>query len=546
MAARGVERTWTAGTQRQAMMASDALPLYLSGAAVLLGEDPTTQEGLQVAYDRRKVTARAAIFSNLYPASAGVVLQPLAQGTWPRFIEIWRGLLLLGALLAGAGAALASVRGRGAPLAVAVGIWLATAGFPVTAECISLGQANLLMGGLMAVAMAGLRRSWPGVPALAAIAGASVKLVPGAVFLPVLAARRWRELAVGAVLGLVVLGLTVSAVPLERVISGVRATLQFQGAISPDWLNDVDAPEWVVFVGDWRHRATQVLTVVLVLATAAWTRHRGSPEQTAAVTAGGVALLTAWLGADAAGFHVLYAPLYIPALVYLATWPLDEDAPLWSWPVGLLAGAAPWLALDSDLAQVSETFALTVAGLGLWGGVLLRLAWRSVPLPWPVWPVLGLVVGWGAAWGDVVDERPRGPSPDALGGQVESYGLPEGVGHGGPAPGRGFLDPNTDRPAADTLAGTRLERVLAPEAAHRLTGHLNQGPRRWEAVDDPLAAVLASEAPLAPAAHAAYGEVVIWMALQHYAARTLEGPGVEAASSELERTLRVLARHPQR
>lgn len=545
---RGASRTWEHGTAIKAHRASDALPLYLSAVTVIDGGDPTDQADLQAAFESREVTARAAIFSNLYPASAGVLLRPLGYGSYEQFIAWWRALLLLGAVLAGVGAALGSVRGRGAPIAAGVGLWLATAGFPVTAECIALGQANLLMAGLMAVAMAALARGWTAVAAAFGVLGAGIKLVPGAIFAPLLGGRQWRGLAVGAGLGGALAVLTFATVPVERVLEGVRATLQFQSAISPDWLNDVDAPDWVVFVGDWRHRATQLITGILVLATA-WAA--AGTDRLRPTMAGGVALITAWLGADAAAFHVLYAPLYIPAVVYLATWPLDREAPRWSWALVPLA-AAPWLALETPLIEVSDTFALTVAGLLLWAGTALRLLWHSGRLPLVALPLLGLAVGYGAAWGDVFNERPSGPSPEVLHGQVEGFGLPDGVGHGGPAPGEGILDPDQAeaearmraRPARDTLDGTRLERVLAPESAQRLTSHLIQGPKRWRAVDDPVAQALADDAPSPPAAHTLYGEIAEWMAREHYYGRTMEG--TEAADDELERTLRVMGRHDQR
>lgn len=545
---RGAARTWDAGTERQALQAADALPLYLSAATVLDGGDPTDQLDLQATYLSRKVVARAAIFSNLYPASAGVLLQPLAVLEYNQFIGWWRALLMFGAVLAGVGAALGSVRGRAAPLAAAIGLWLATAGFPVTAECISLGQANLLMAGVMAVAMAALARGWTTLAAAAGVLGAGIKLVPAAIFAPMLGGRQWWGLLAGALLGGALALVTVTAVPFDRVVGGVQATLQFQSAISPDWLNDIDAPEWVVFVGDWRHRATQLITVVLVLGSS-WAA--AGTSRLRPTMAGGVALITAWLGADAAAFHVLYAPLYIPAVVYLATWPLDRDAPRWSWGLVPLA-AAPWIALGSPLTEVADSFALTVAGLVVWAGTAVRLLWHSGRLPLLALPLLGLAMGYGAAWGDVFNERPLGPSPQSLGGDVDSYGLPDGVGHGGPAPGEGVLDPahaaaiglEQDRPDRNTLDGTRLERVLSPESAQRLTSHLIQGPKRWRAVDDPVAQALADDAPKPPAAHALYGEIAEWMAREHYCGRTLEG--TEAAADELERTLRVMARNEQR
>ncbi|MDP6934715.1 MAG: hypothetical protein QGG40_17475, partial [Myxococcota bacterium] len=145
--------------------ASDALPIYLSSAAVIDGGDPTTQEGLQAAYDARKLQVRAETFSNLYPASAGVLLQPLALGSWEQFVVLWRGLLLLGVMVGGAAGAAAGVRGPGTPLAAALGAWLAVTGFPVTGEGIALGQANLLMAGAMGLVILAFSRGCAGVGA---------------------------------------------------------------------------------------------------------------------------------------------------------------------------------------------------------------------------------------------------------------------------------------------------------------------------------------------------------------------------------------------
>ena len=109
-------RVWTSVAAVDPVRSSDALPIYLAAAAIHDGLDPTTQESLQAAYEARGLGVRAAIFSNLYPASTGVLFGPLAHGSWPSFVTMWRWLLLAGAVGAGAFGGLAAVRGPAAPL----------------------------------------------------------------------------------------------------------------------------------------------------------------------------------------------------------------------------------------------------------------------------------------------------------------------------------------------------------------------------------------------------------------------------------------------
>ena len=562
LAIRSTRMVWIDAGARPARQASDALPLYLAGAAVHEGFDPTTQEGLEAAFAARKVVARAATFSNLYPASAGVLVGPITRGSWDEFVRAWRALLLAGGLLAGIAGGLAGARGRYAPAAAAVGAWLAVGAFPVTAECIGLGQANLLVGGLMGLCMLGLSRGWFGLAGLAALAGAGLKLVPGVGILPLLLGRKWRGLLWTTLAGLLLFAVTAMAVPPERMITALRATLQFQGNISPDWLNRIDTPDWLVFLGDWRHRGTGLLTLLyvgflllglgpplpgpigrLLGATGPFDEARFR-----AGAAGAIALCAAWLGADAAAFHVLYAPLYIPAFAWLLTWPLDREAPRAAWLVLPLAALPAWLTLH-PLGPLEDTARLVVAGLVIWGVALIRLALLSPPLPRLAWALLGVAAGFGAAWGDVRNERPLGPAPGSV-ETIEAWGLPEGVGHGGPRPGTGVLDPEQaaaiamerPRPAQDALSSILLERVLTPRAAQRLTSHLNQAPLRWEGVAG--AEELVSEMPPPPAAQLTYGEIATWLARER--ASCAELPGTEIPADELARTLRVLASEPQR
>ncbi len=533
-AAVGAARVWSRAGTTPALRAADALPIYLAGAAVADGEDPTTQAGLKAAYDRRGLEVRAATFSNLYPATAGVLVQPIARGTWPGFVTAWRALLLLGALLAGACGAASGVRGRWAPVAAAGGAALAVLGFPVTAECIALGQANLLVGGLMAVAMLAMARGRDEVAGVAAVLGGGLKLVPGFVALPLLAGRRWRGLAGLVVAGLVLLGVTLGFVPLDRIVTGVRATLAFQAAITPDWMNHGPVPHAVRFAGDLRH-TPMLWTALLTGASALVAGRLADRARAGAVLAGGVALGTAWLGADAAAFHVLYAPLYLPALAWIAAWPLDRDAPRWSVAVAAVALLPAALLAAPPVDGVGSEARLVIAGLGVWLAAAARLVAASGGLPRPAWLALGLAVGWGLARAHQLGTTPAGPAPHEVpGGDVTALDLPDGVGHGGPTPGGGTTDGGPP-PAGPGTSAIRLEAVLAPPATAALTGHLVQSPRAWARLDDPLARALSEAAPQPPAALATYGDVVRFLAWEAAAAEVV--PGADGQGRRLRRTL---------
>ncbi len=193
--------------------------------------------------------------------------------------------------------------------------------------------------------------------------GAGLKLVPGIVVWTLLAGRRWKGLAVTAVAGLALTALTVAYVPLDRVVSGVLGTLRFQGAIAPGWLDLPETPVWLRAIGDFRHNPAMLVTLAFMglVAFGVAGEARGAEGQRRFMAlAGTVALATAWLGADAAGFHVLYAPLTLPAVCWVALWPLDEEAPAWSLPFALV-GALPALVLAAGLPGVPDEAALVLA-----------------------------------------------------------------------------------------------------------------------------------------------------------------------------------------
>ena len=170
-------------------------------------------------------------------------------------------------------------------------------------------------------------------------------------------------------LGLGVLGLTAAYVPLTSVVSGVLATLDFQAGVRPDWMVRNPAPGWMIVIGTFRHLPMGVVTALLSLLA-----FRGQRD----VAASAVMLIAAWLGTDAAGFHVLYTPLYLPALAYTAVWALDPAAPRHAWVTAALAFVPSALAAWPLPGVVIEA-RLVLAGLVVWAATAARLLWVARP-----------------------------------------------------------------------------------------------------------------------------------------------------------------------
>lgn len=546
-------RVWTSVAAVDPIRSSDALPVYLSAAAIHDGLDPTIQASLKQAYETREMGVRAAIYSNLYPASTGVLFGPLAHGSWTWFVTMWRWLLLAGAIAAGAFGGLAAVRGPAAPLAAALGIWMAMAAFPVTDECIALGQVNVLVAGLMAVAAYALSRSRDGLAGVAAVLGMAVKLVPALCVWPLLAARRWRGVALAVAAGVVVVGLVGAQVPLDRALLGVLGTLEFQSSLTPTWMGLNPSPPWMLFLGAARHLPLGVFTVLVVGVAAHLAPASGEAR------AAGAALAAAWIGADAAAFHVLYAPLYIPAWVYATVWAFDEDAPPWA-ALTLPLAVAPAALYQADGLGVAIEARMVIVGLLVWAGVLLRLAHHTPTLPRGAALALGLVAGFGMAKAETYGKGPAGPPPSAT-GELPAATVP-GVAEGGDAPGGARPLPAGAAPPTgsaalelSTAAGAEwddrvpldlqpVSAFLPADRAARLTGHLNQGPRKWSVVAHPLAQALAERAPPSPAAQLPLRPLALYLASEHYAVHGgipgLAELGGGAAIAEWEHVERIL------
>ncbi|MDP2317105.1 MAG: glycosyltransferase family 87 protein [Pseudomonadota bacterium] len=415
-AAREGATVWATASAYAPSQAIDALPIYLSGAVVRAHGDPTDRAALERAHTERGMHLAPAVFSNLYPASTGVMFGSLTDRPWPDFVPIWRGLLLGGAIVAGLAGGLAGVRGPAAPLGAAVGAWLVLASFPVTAECIGIGQVNLLVAGILALCMAAASRGWSHVAGALAVVGAGIKLVPALVLWPLVAARRWSGVALAVAVTVALVAWTTVHVPLPTFLAGIAATLASKASISADWVARRSTGALCATLGEFRHLPLGILTVVYAGVCAAL-----APREPR-VLAAGMALGVAWLGADAAGFLTLYATLYLPALVYLATWPLDRDAPRWAWgaaPIGLL----PALVVAAESYLVPEA-RLALVGEVVWLGVAVRLWWHARPARRPLAGLFlaTLVVVGAFAWWKLrpLPPLPRGQPPHSYTAPMEA------------------------------------------------------------------------------------------------------------------------------
>jgi hypothetical protein len=424
---------------REPMRASDALPLYLAAGAVSDGHDPTDRSALEEAYDSRGMVVGAATFSTLYPPTAGSLLRGVAGVRWPAFVLGWRVVLL--ASVAGVGVAagrLARRRGAGGAASVAWGGATATAlaWHPVVTEGVRLGQVNMLLAALCALAMAVLPdRAEPegradgaaapvqpgrdlavdvAVGALLAL-GALLKLVPGGLLLPLAAARRTRPVAVAAGLGLLAVAVAFVHTPPARFVEAVLETLRFQSEIRPDWLVGRNpAPDWMLPLGHARHAGLQWITLLTaVVMPLVW--------PSSSVVRAAMALVCAWLGADAAGFHVLYIPLAWPVLALVAGRPV-----VWGLGVAALWAAAPWDPPGTPAVLAPEP-RMVLAGYVLWAlaGVQLVASIRATP---------------AAAW---VARLPGGPS--FSGGATALAGVLCGVSLAASQPGNGPWSPPLPR-----------------------------------------------------------------------------------------------------
>ncbi len=302
----------------------------------------------------------------------------LADSGWAVFLSRWRAIVLGGLLLGCAATGWGGALGRYAPIGAAVGALVAVTGHPLTGHALALGQANLLIVGMMGAATWAAARDRVGLAAALATLGAAVKLVPGLALWPLLAARRWRALGVAAVVGMATLAVTLARIPAAGVLSNLIDTLRFQQGVTPAWFSILPGP-FLPFLGVLRIGPLGTITLVAMAVCAHGARNR--PEQPA-VLAAGIALGTAWLGAAASAVGVFYGLLLLPALIRLSVWPLAERAPRVSWILAPVALLLPRLVVTADDTTMLASFEMFCVGLVIWGMALLQLLHAA-------WPALG-------------------------------------------------------------------------------------------------------------------------------------------------------------
>ena len=375
-----VRGAWAYAVGNSQASASDSLPLFLGAKAVHSGLDPTDPEVLQSVYLAADMQVTKAIFSVLYPPSLHVMLQPLAGLSHYGFLFYWR-LILLGGLVAGlAAAGTVGVKGRRLPLAMALSVLGAFALFPLFVGVqLGLGQPNLLIVGLFGLAMGCVARGLPALAALVAVVGAGVKLVPAVIIWPLLWSRRWRPLAIAVGLGVVLAGLTLVHVPLERIVDNLASTLAFQKTVEPHWLHDPTLPTWGRFIGFLRRPSLLILSLALA-AWAVW-NNRTDDGRRGEASAVGMALLATALAADSTGVGAYYATMAMPGMVAVLTWPLSErrSRGAWvAWPavLSIVALTDGGLIYSTPDVEVRLVLACSI----IWVAVAARLI--SLAHPW--------------------------------------------------------------------------------------------------------------------------------------------------------------------
>ena len=424
---------WSASLSNAPHDAADAVPLYLQGVALREGADPTDAATLAAIKARpQRWALHADVVSTLYPPSMAAPMSHLVGSGWEVFLVRWRAIVL-GCLLVGCAAAgWAGAMGRNAALGAALGAVAAVTCFPLTGHALALGQANLLIVGLIGLCTWAAARDRMGTAAAAAALGVAVKLVPGIMLWPLLAARRWRGLSAAAAVGAAILALTLVSIPATRVVVNVIDTVRFQQGVTPAWLTLFPGPV-LPFLGVFRFAPLGIITVVMTGVCANATRGR---MEAPAVLAAAMALLAAWLGAAASAVGVFYGLLLLPALIRLTVWPLAESAPKWAWaclPFALL----PRLFVTADDSTVLASFQMFVVGLAVWlasAGLLLHGAWTALGRidRGLVLFTLFLAIAFSVT---MVATSPAFPT-EARGNGTLPIGSPQGPANGGGVPGQ--------------------------------------------------------------------------------------------------------------
>lgn len=380
--------------------AADAKPIFLTARAVAAGGDPTDPAVVEaLARDHQLYrgghriqgplpTGKGSPYASLYPPMLPAVVARLGPERWWDFVGWWRRtglvLLLVGGAAAGAAGA-RSLLGRlsGALGGLAVALWFT----PGLDAALQLGQANLHLAGLSGAALLGLSLGGGLLTGLVLAAGATLKLAPLALGPVLLLARRWWGL-LGLGLGVGgALAIASENTDIVAIFADVRASLAYAGRLNPEWLGHHlrPPPQWVWKL--WAVRGVHLGLATVALAGLALGRRR--PAKTAGVRSTGAgALVFAWLALVAAPGQLIYGPLLLPALAWLAGGALDLRGGL----VGILAAV----------------LALGCSGLLVAGRVPVRLAGLDPAAPLTV--VAGIV--WACAAAALLAQlRPDLPRP---------------------------------------------------------------------------------------------------------------------------------------
>ncbi|MCB9741192.1 MAG: DUF2029 domain-containing protein [Alphaproteobacteria bacterium] len=531
-------------TERPRHMA-DALPLYLYAAAVDEGLSPIDPDSLREIYERRDMGVKAATWSTLYPATAGVLMRPFAALSWKQFEAVWAWVLMAATLAVGL---LIPTPGGGSPerrrLTWALGVSL-MALTPASVETARLGQVNMLLAALSAAALVlSLRRRDLLGGALLGL-GACLKLVPAAVALPLFLGGRWRVAVGGCLIGLPALALAFGVTPPEALIAGLRDTSAFQSIITPAWLVNPELPRWIWHLGFTRHTALMSLTGIVAVTFSLW---RPGPG----VLVGAGALVLAWLGTSASVFHLLYTPLYAPAWLWICAWALDPRAPRWTWPLSFAyAVAGVWFPAQYWWG-IDPTVACMLFGFLVWLGVLARTLWEAglaeergplAPLleRWPSAPAAayGLAGVWIVAKVGLPGDGPvDAPLTDTPGQEIRRTGV-------------GFIDPDERPPGAgpDWVSPLPMLRApedgawrwpempvtgaLTPRSRKPLDAHLQAAPDLWlsqaAALQDPALAeaarALAASTPRGAFTRLPYQSLATWLASEGVLMARIEAQG---------------------
>ncbi len=472
--------------------AADVLPVYLATVTLAGGGDPASREALQASYEARGLRARAATYSTLYPATLPALLHPTAGLSWPSFVGLWRGGLLLALLGCGlAGAFLRPLAPWARVVAPGAGVGLLLL-LPASGECVRLGQINMLLALLMGLAMLGMARRWGWLAGSSLALGTAAKLVPGLLVLPLLAARRWKAVVVAAAVGLMCVGVAMVSLPFGDIVEGVVQTARFQAAIHPDWSARHARPaDWLAFLATLRHGPLLLLTLALGLPVAAL---RSREALLAAM-----ALCSAWLGCTASAFHMLYLPLLYPALLWVVLWPLEREAPLRrAIPASvavLLASAMAFLVQPDSVVLEAR---MSLLGFGVWGACAVRVAWTWRGAEQPAHPWARMALRWYPAAlallfgallaGALPANRPLAPPvPPVMQDEIEVGFIRPGDPAPGPAESSWDGTPSSvDHRRTGQWPGVAVGGTLLPGSHGAVAEHLELSRATWEGLaDDP-------------------------------------------------------------